>query len=416
MDYTMAMNYINEKAKLGSKPGLVNIKELLSRLDNPQNKCKCLHIGGTNGKGSIFSFVQEILLKAGYKVGRYISPTIFDYRERFQINKSYISEERMCQILEKVANHVEAMIKDGYDSPTAFEIETAMAFLYFYEEKIDYVLVECGMGGLLDATNVIDEPVIVSFASISMDHMEFLGDTIEAIAKQKTGILKRGCACVSYPQLDAVKDVINEACVKDDISLVYADEKCLDVIGYSIDKTEFIYKDKKYTIKLLGEHQVKNAVTAIEIATLIDGVEDSHIMEGLEATTWSGRMTKVGENPLMFVDGAHNEDAWRYLRDSINKYFTNKSIIYIIGVLKDKEYHKMIDILKDTMTHAITVTPNTPRGLDKAILAGLLEDVGVSCHMADTSEEAISLAKSIAKEEDVILVSGSLSFIGEYLK
>lgn len=416
MDYTMAMNYINEKAKLGSKPGLVNIKELLSRLDNPQNKCKCLHIGGTNGKGSIFSFVQEILLKAGYKVGRYISPTIFDYRERFQISKSYISEERMCQILEKVANHVEAMIKDGYDSPTAFEIETAMAFLYFYEEKVDYVLVECGMGGLLDATNVIDEPVIVSFTSISMDHMEFLGDTIEAIAKQKTGILKRGCACVSYPQLDAVKDVINEACVKDDISLVYADEECLDIVGYSIDKTEFIYKDKKYTIKLLGEHQVKNAITAIEIATLIDGVEDSHIMEGLEATTWSGRMTKVGEKPLMFVDGAHNEDAWRYLRDSINKYFTNKSIIYIIGVLKDKEYHKMIDILKDTMTHAITVTPNTPRGLDKVILAGLLEDVGVSCHMADTSEEAISLAKSIAKDEDVILVSGSLSFIGDYLK
>ncbi len=415
MDYTMAMNYINEKTKLGSKPGLVNIKELLSRLDNPQNKCKCLHIGGTNGKGSIFSFVQEILLKAGYKVGRYISPTIFDYRERFQINKAYISEARMCQVLEKVAFHVDGMIRDGFDSPTAFEIETAMAFLYFYEEKVDYVLVECGMGGLLDATNVIDKPIVVGFASISMDHMEFLGDTIEAITKQKTGILKRGCTCVSYPQLDNVRKVITEACGKENIPLIYADETCLNIISYDIDKTEFIYKGKSYTIKLLGEHQIKNAITAIEIAALIDGVEDSHISQGLEATTWPGRMTKVADAPLMFVDGAHNEDAWLYLRDSINKYFTNKSIIYIIGVLKDKEYDKMIDILKDTMTHAITVTPNTPRGLDKAILARLLEEVGVSCDMADSSEEAISLAKSIAGDEDVILVSGSLSFIGEYL-
>ncbi|MBE5944109.1 MAG: bifunctional folylpolyglutamate synthase/dihydrofolate synthase [Lachnospiraceae bacterium] len=416
MDFAVAINYINEKNKLGSVPGLDNIKELLNRLDNPQNKCTCLHIAGTNGKGSIFSFVQEILLQAGYKVGRYISPTIFDYRERFQINKEYIGEEDFAAILTEVSCAVSDMEKEGLKSPTAFEIETAVAFLYFVRERVDYALIECGMGGRLDGTNVIKEPLITVMASISMDHMDFLGHSIEEIAREKTGIIKPGCKCVSFPQSDAAAEVINEVCRKNQVTLYAVNEKDISDVKYGLEESSFSYKNHTYSTCLMGEHQIKNAATAIEVAGCIEGVTQEHIRKGLKKTVWMGRMTKVADNPLTFVDGAHNQDAWMYLKDTINKYFTNKRIIYIIGVLKDKEYGKMIDILKDTMSYAVVVTPDTPRGLDKDILVKLLRENGVVADTADNSEEALEKAKSIACDQDVILVSGSLSFIGEYMK
>lgn len=415
MDFTMAMNYINEKNKLGSKPGLDNVKELLFRLDNPQNKCKCLHIAGTNGKGSIFSFVQEILIQAGYRVGRYISPTIFDYLERFQINKEYMSKKKFTEVLEKVSRCVDDMAREGLSSPTAFEIETAVAFCYFYEEEVDYVLVECGMGGLLDATNVMESPIVVAMASISRDHMDFLGKNIRDIAFQKTGIIKEGCKCVSYPQVNEAEQVIVDVCKEKNVELILWDEKEIEDVKYDLIETNFTYKGKEYKIQLLGEHQVKNAITAIEIASLIPDVKNEHIEVGLKKTKWQGRMTKVSDEPLMYVDGAHNEDAWLFLADTVNKYFTNRRIIYIIGVLKDKEYNRMIDILKGTMSYAITVTPNTPRGLDNKVLAKLIMEAGVGAVAADSAEEAINVAKSEAEKEDVIMVCGSLSFIGEYL-
>ncbi len=416
MDYTMAMNYINEKTKLGIVPGLVNVKELLRRLDNPQNKVKCLHIAGTNGKGSIFAYLQEILIEAGYKVGRYISPTIFTYLERFQINKEYMSQGEFSACMDVVSKKVDEMMADGFASPTAFEIETAVAFLYFYQKKVDYVLVECGMGGLYDATNVIDNPYMVVLASISMDHMGFLGDSLEEIALQKVGIIKDKTICVSYPQEGRVEALIREKCEQMNAKFTGVDLEKVKNIENNLGITSFFYGDSQYKTELMGWHQVYNAATAIVAAELIPGIDRENIVTGIEKTRWQGRMTKISDKPLTYVDGAHNENAWLALKDTINKYFTNRRIIYIIGVLKDKEYEKMVKILKDTMYFAVAITPDSPRGLDKKILAGILRDNDVQVTVAADSEEALRLAKNKAGDEDVIMVCGSLSFLSEYLQ
>lgn len=422
MDFAMAMKYIEEKNKLGSVPGLDNVKELLLRLGNPQDSCKCLQIAGTNGKGSVFSFVQEILIDAGYSVGRYISPTIFTYLERFQINKNYISEEDFSEILTEVSDKVSEMEQDGLGSPTAFEIETAVAFMYFKYKKVDYALIECGMGGDLDATNVISKPVMSFIASISMDHMQFLGDTLTEIATHKAGIIKDDSVCVIAPQPDEVMDVFDKVCRNKHTELVRVDENAINIQDMTTEKTVFTYDGEAYNIRLLGEHQVINASLAIEAARRIAGVTIENIRSGLEKTIWQGRLTHVCDTPDVYVDGAHNEAAWKYLKKAINKYFTKRKIIYIIGVLRDKEYHKMIDILADTMSYAITVTPDTPRGLEKEILASLISDKSVGTTTADSSYAAIEAAKHKEKEisgmddeKPVILVCGSLSFISEYL-
>ena len=428
MDIEAAMNYIDKKSKLGIVPGLDSIRELLSRLGNPQDKCRSLHISGTNGKGSIFAFVEEVLIEAGYKVGRYISPTIFTYLERFQINKCIMDEETFCKLLARVAGVIEEMEADGYMSPTAFEIETAISFLYFAESGCDYMLIECGMGGKLDATNVISHPEVSVVAQISMDHMGFLGDTIEEIAAHKAGIIKEDSICISAPQMDSVRKVLEAACSDRHAGFTMVDERDISVHKEDLDGISFRYKYEAYDISLIGEHQIVNAATAIEVLRALEIPYES-IRGGLHNTEWRGRLTRVSDHPLMYVDGAHNEAAWMALRANINKYFTNKKIIYIIGVLKDKEYQKMVDILCDSMSYAITVTPDTPRGLAKEELAALIRDKGVEVVTADSSEDAIGKALArvtsssdcdVADDEDaqetVIMVCGSLSFISDYLE
>ena len=416
MNYNMAMDYIHNKNRLGTRPGTDTITELLRRLGNPQDDCKCLHIAGTNGKGSVFSFVQEILMEAGYSVGRYVSPTILDYLERFQINRVNMDKDTFCCLLEKVRFQADRMEEEEKGCPTAFEIETAVAFLYFKERKVDYALIECGMGGITDATNVIAHPVCSVFASISMDHMEFLGNTLTEIATQKAGIIKPNSRCVSAPQKAEVIKILTDTCDILQTDFCCADDSMVSNVDMSLEVTRFCYIGQAYEISLLGEHQIMNAITAIEVVKGIRGVNKQHIANGLRKTKWVGRMTKVSDKPLIYVDGAHNEDAWKYLRKMVNKYFTKRKIIYIIGVLKDKEYDKMILLLSDTMDYAVTITPPTQRGLDKDILAGLLREQGIICVTADDSAAAMELAKAqIRSEDDVILVCGSLSFLSDYL-
>lgn len=419
MDYAMAMNYIEEKNKLGSIPGLVNVKELLLRLGNPQNQLKCLHIAGTNGKGSIFAYVESILMENGYKVGRYISPTIFDYRERFSINGEYISEDKLSELMERVADVVDEMTEEGVYNPTAFEIETAIAFLYFLDEQVDFALIECGMGGSMDATNVIEHPLVTVMASISMDHMQYLGNTIEVITKNKAGIMRQDGITVAYPQKSEVEKILSDHAEKINNHITYADTDDLSFVDMDVNGTEFIYKNEKFYIKLLGKRQVYNAITAVEVLNTLSSIgvtiKRKSIMDGLKKTYWPGRMTKACDNPQMYVDGAHNEAAWEFLREGVKKYFTNRKIIYIIGVLKDKEYELMVDILSDTMDYCIAVTPDNKRGLPKEVLLELLSRKNIPCKPALSAEDAISMAKEKAGKDGVIIVSGSLSFIADYL-
>ena len=410
-------------------PGLTQVKELLRRLGNPQNMCRTLHIAGTNGKGSVFAFVQESLLVAGYHVGRYISPTILTYLERYQLDRHYMSEDEFAALLTEVAAVIEAMETDGFASPTAFEIETAVAFLYFARNQVDYVLLECGMGGREDATNVLEKPEICVFAPISMDHMQFLGDTLTKIAAEKAGIIKPGTIVISAPQAPEVSQVLRQTCKEQQASYIEVKPSDWEVVQMSLDGTDLVERGtgqdaddpdasetkKPYHIPLLGEHQIINAQTAITILRTLY-IEETAIHEGVAQTVWPGRMTKVAEHPYIYVDGAHNAAAWEYLRTSVEKYFTNRRVIYIIGVLKDKEYGKMVDILAPTMAAAVVITPDSPRGLPKEILAALLQEKNVPVQLADTSTDALQKAGKQAEDEDVILVCGSLSFLAEYLQ
>ena len=429
MNYLEAQNYMEEKSRLGIVPGLTQVKELLRRLGNPQNMCRTLHIAGTNGKGSVFAFVQESLLVAGYHVGRYISPTILTYLERYQLDRHYMSEDEFAVLLTEVAAVIETMETDGFASPTAFEIETAVAFLYFARNHVDYVLLECGMGGREDATNVLEKPEICVFAPISMDHMQFLGDTLTKIATEKAGIIKPGTIVISAPQAPEVSQVLRQTCKEQQASYIEVKPSDWEVVQMSLDGTDMVERGtrqdahnpdafetkKPYHIPLLGEHQIINAQTAITILRTLY-IEETAIHEGVAQTVWPGRMTKVAEHPYIYVDGAHNVAAWEYLRTSVEKYFTNRRVIYIIGVLKDKEYRKMVDILAPTMAAAVVITPDSPRGLPKEILAALLQEKNVPVQLADTSTDALQKAGKQAEDEDVILVCGSLSFLAEYLQ
>lgn len=431
MNYAEAQNYIEEKSRLGIVPGLTQVKELLRRLGNPQDACRTLHIAGTNGKGSIFAFVQESLLVAGYHVGRYISPTILTYLERYQLDRHYMSEEEFATLLTEVAGVIDAMEADGFASPTVFEIETAVAFLYFARNHVDYVLLECGMGGRQDATNVLAKPEVCVFAQISMDHMQFLGDTLTKIATEKAGIIKPYTTVISAPQVPEVSKVLQETCEAQHASYIEVNSSDWEVVQMNLDGTELVdgriktdgnnqdvdikERQQPYHISLLGEHQIVNAQTAITVLRALY-IEETAIHKGIAQTTWLGRMTRVAEHPYIYVDGAHNVAAWEYLHTSVEKYFTNRRVIYIIGVLKDKEYEKMVEILAPTMAAAVVITPDTPRGLPKEILAPLLQEKGVPVQLADTSAKALQKARQQAAETDVILVSGSLSFLAEYLQ
>ena len=430
MNYTEAQNYIEEKNRLGIVPRLTQEMELLRRLGNPQDVCRTLHIAGTNGKGSIFAFVQEALLTAGYHVGRYISPTIFSYLERYQLDRRYMSEAEFASLIAEIAPVIESMEADGFASPTAFEIETAAAFLFFARSRVDYVLLECGMGGSEDATNVLSRPEICVFAQISMDHMQFLGDTLCEIAAQKAGIIKPGAHVISAPQDVEVSWILREKCREEHADYTEVSPSDWMVGKMDLDGTELMDVRNQsvqehvpedipcpgiaYHISLPGSYQVANAQTAIEVLRTMH-VNENRIKEGISHTKWPGRMSKVAENPYIYVDGAHNEAAWNALRETVETYFTNRRVIYIIGVLKDKEYEKMVEILAPTMTYAIAITPDNPRGLSKEILMELIRKTGVECVTAKDREEALSLARKQAGAEDVILVCGSLSFLAEYL-
>ncbi|MCM1272497.1 MAG: bifunctional folylpolyglutamate synthase/dihydrofolate synthase [Clostridium sp.] len=416
MDFTEAVRYIENKNKLGQRPGLDSIKELLRRLGNPQEQVKCLHIAGTNGKGSVFAFMQDILITAGYRVGRYVSPTIFTYLERFQLNGTYIDGDTFSNVLTTVACKAEDMQRDGFLSPTAFEIETAVAFLLFYEQRVDFALIECGMGGLLDGTNVLKRPYLSVMTQISRDHMQFLGDTVEEIAVQKAGIIKEKSLCVSAPQEKRVFDVLAKTCKEKSTAFFPVEDKNIKILDMDIKGTTFTYKDEEYFISALGEYQVVNAATAIEAATHIENVTIDTIKNAIRKTRWLGRFTLVREAPYVVVDGAHNEQAWYALKKSLHKYFTNKKIIYIIGVLRDKEYGKLVDILSGTMQYAIVVTPNNDRGLENTVLAELIAKRGVNTVTAKNTETAMQYALEIACQDDVIVVCGSLSFIGDYMR
>lgn len=421
MNYQQSRAYIEDAQQYGSVLGLGNMKELLNRLGNPQDDSRYIHIAGTNGKGSVISYLYTVLLKSGYHVGRYISPAIYSYRERMEVAGNRISQEKFAGYITKISCVIEEMTKDGLPHPTPFEIETAAAFLFFKDEHCDLVLLEVGMGGNLDATNIIKSPLLAVLVSISMDHQGFLGNTLGEIAEKKAGIIKHGCQAVTVAQKPEAGRVIQGKCAEEKVPLHIADAREAHVLKADCFGQTFEYQGEKYEISLAGAYQTENAVLALKALELLgeQGYPTTIAQRkaGLKETSWGGRFTVIRKEPLFVVDGAHNPGAAEMLSASIFRYFKGRTIYYIMGVFRDKDYRRVIELTHSYAARILTIeTPDNPRALPAQELAEAVRKYHSDVEAMESIEAAVDRALNLAEPEDVILAFGSLSFIGELTK
>ncbi len=408
--------YIEQVSTYGSILGLDSIRMLLGYMGNPQEQLKFIHIAGTNGKGSVLAYVSTILTTAGYRTGRYLSPVISEYREKIQVNGKMISKAALCEGITYIRECVTKMEAEGNPSPTLFEIETALAFWYFKKKKCDIVVLETGLGGILDATNIITNTLVAVITSISYDHMAFLGNSLTQIALAKAGIIKDDAIVVSAVQQEEAARVIEQKCAEHKCQLVVS--KKPQQVKYGLKKQTFCYKErKKLSISLAGLWQPENACVAIEVCDALTQkgfvIREEQMQKGLLHTTWNGRFTLLHQKPYFVMDGAHNEDAAKRLKESIEVYFPNTPLIYIIGVLKDKEHEKILQITAKRAAHIITITPpDNPRAMQAYELAIEAREYNPNVTVADSLEEAVEMAILLAGDKCGILVFGSLSYLG----
>ncbi len=419
MNYAEARVYLDEVSKYGSVLGLENMRELLGRLGNPQDDLKFIHISGTNGKGSVLAYLSTILSGGGYRTGRYISPTLFSYRERIQVDEQKIEKESLAHHVTAIAKTIEEMKAENAGNPTAFEVETALAFLYFKEKDCDIVVLETGLGGALDATNIIKTTVMEVIAPISMDHMEFLGDTLEKIAMQKAGIIKPHTAVVSASQEPDARKVLEHVCKENQCSMYMVNPSQITDVIYDVEEQQFSYKNwKNVKITLAGSYQILNAALALEgveeLRRLGYSLTDEQVRNGLYRAVWRGRFTLLSKNPAVIIDGAHNPGAAKELKHSLDLYFKGKNLYYIFGVFQDKDYQEVIRLTAPLAKHIITVqTPGNPRALPADQLKEAVQAVNPSVETAQTIQDAVKKSLQLAKKEDAIIIFGSLSFLGE---
>lgn len=419
MDYQQSRAYIRDAEQYaGGTLDLTNIKELMKRLGNPQDQLKYIHVAGTNGKGSVIAYLYTTLMKAGYHVGRYISPSVYSYREKIETEGKPISREKFAEQTTRVAAVIEEMTAEGLAHPTPFEIETAVAFLFFAEEKCDPVILEVGMGGITDATNLITTTELAVLVPISMDHQSFLGNTISEIAEKKTGIIKPGSSVVTIGQETEALEVIKKTGAEAGADVCVADVSEAEVLEADFTGQRFCYKGEEYTLSLAGSYQTENAVLALEALRILDerGYHTTleQRKEGLWATRWNGRLTIIHKDPLFIVDGAHNPAAADMLEDSVRKYFKDRRLFFIMGVFKDKDYPYIIRKLCPYAEQILAIeTPDNPRALPAEELAEAIRPYNANVRAEKNISRAVEELFEMAGKDDVILSFGSLSFIGE---
>lgn len=417
MNCSEAIEYIHSLEKFGINPGLERIEALCSALGNPQKNLKVIHIAGTNGKGSTSTMISNILQKSGYNTGLFISPYVSDFRERIQLNGNMIEENELAYFVAKVRAAIKELAYRNIQ-PTEFEAITAAAFLYFKEKKCDFAVVEVGLGGRLDSTNIIEAPCVSVITSISLDHTAILGDTIEKIASEKCGIIKQGGRTVCYPfQQDGAKTVIEETCRKRENTLIFPDLSRLEIGEEGIEGTMVSYRGTQFLLPFAGRHMVYNACTAIEAVNALKlngiSVRDEAIKNGIEASSMPARLELIKNNPIILLDGGHNEGCAEALAGFVRKHLNGKKILMLCSMMADKDYMAYLRIVAPLARGFIATQASVPRALNSALLTEKAALFCENCSEIRNPSDAVHSALERLSNYDALIVCGSFYLAGE---
>lgn len=420
MNYNEALNFIHSRDKFGSRPGMERIEALCKAFDNPQDKLKYVHVAGTNGKGSTCYMIASVLSESGYKVGLFTSPFVVDFRERIQINGEMISQEDLAEIISEVKPVVEKLSKQGIE-PTEFEIITITAFLYFLRKNCDIVVLEVGLGGLLDSTNIIKKSEVSVITSISLDHTNILGDTLLKIAEHKCGIFKEGGNVVDYPQPDfAVERFIKDKAKEKNCKYFPHELSKIRLVREEIDGSTIIYAGCTFKIPLTGKHQLYNFATAVAAINVLKqngwNVTYKSLIDGISKVKVPARTEIISHTPLTIIDGGHNAEGVDALCNTLVKFCANRKIIAVFGMMKDKDYRYAVKKLAPLCDRIYTTEASNPRTLDAKSLAKEVKQYCKKVRPEPNPEKAYYKALKKAKDDDVVLVCGSLYLASDVKK
>ncbi|MBS5938381.1 folylpolyglutamate synthase/dihydrofolate synthase family protein [Clostridium sp.] len=416
------LKYLESLRVLGSNYGLERTERLLELIGNPHKKIKLIHIAGTNGKGSTSAILGRILIEHGYKVGYFNSPHLEDIEETIRINEENIKEEDFISLINEIKPYVEKVVEEGFNHPTEFEVLTCIMFIYLYRNNVDFGVIEVGLGGRLDSTNVLT-PILSIITSISLDHTNILGNTIEEITNEKAGIIKGNIPIITCNQKEeALKVIVNKA-INTKSELIIANLNNYKFIGVNNNKisqrvlVKLKGKDEELNLSLLGKHQIINLSLAIECVKELDNLkyiklDVDKIKSAVEKVKWNGRLEVLSRNPYIVLDGAHNTSGVEFLKSNLSEYFIYSKLYLVLGILADKEVEKMVKILAPLATEVYTLTANSVRAEGAEELKNIVKKYNTNCIAFDDYSDAINYAKSKAKEDDLILASGSLYMIG----
>ena len=420
-----AIDKIHEFQRFGSILGLERMNSLLKLLGNPQDELKIIHVAGTNGKGSTCRYIYSVLQAAGYKTGLYTSPFLEFFNERIELDGKYISDDDLAEYTDRVLKCAEIMVARGEQSPTEFEVITAIAFLYFKEKGCDFAVMEVGLGGSGDSTNVCKSPLISVITSISYDHTDRLGNTLAEIAAEKAGIIKEGCPVVTSAEADEALTVIEEKAAE--CGSMYFETRHIpytvrakSLEGISFDTVIQGVPFENIELSMLGEHQIKNAICALSALNILEEQGDvalhrDAIYRGLKAARQTGRfevMSAKDEKPIVVIDGAHNPDGASALRKAVNEYLTGKKILMVTGMLADKDTESILKEFTAITDSFISTEPENPRKMDAESLKAEIEAMGADCESFPDCREAVRAAAERGKDFDAVLYAGSLYMIG----
>jgi dihydrofolate synthase/folylpolyglutamate synthase len=422
MDYQDVTHYLYSLNILGGKLGLERVKKLLELLGNPQENFKSILVGGTNGKGSTVAMISSILQEAGYRIGTFTKPHLSSFTERIVVNGKKISEDDVIRIVEKIKITIERMKKDpNFEHPTFFEIVVAITLLYFKEQKVDFAVLEVGMGGRLDATNTVN-PLVSIITNVSLEHTKILGDTVLKIAKEKAGIIKQDGILVTATSDEEVFSLFKEICKEKNSRIFRIEENNFEKISSDINGQEFKLKglDKNYDlyIPLLGNHQLMNVATAIEAIESLKfhniRIPKKAIKEGLKNVKWPGRLEIIQKNPLVVLDCAKDPFAMKNLKEAVLENFNHEKLILVISISNDKDYRSMMDYIVPISDLVILTKHKVMnRGIDPKILAEDVKKHSKDFIIVEDVKDAVKKSLSLSKNNDMILVTGSLFTVGE---